>query len=523
MLAIAAALAAMAGPANAQFDGFGPDTVGGSFFQNYARDNILAVDLNNDGFDDLVTWGAGNRKLAVRMNNGTDPVSFTTSTYNPAENGDLVISGDFNGDGFLDLCGRFSNSNSFRSVRVYFGDGTGALTQGPNQSLVFGSSGGTEMYVDDIDQDGDSDILYFYNSSLRVAALYNDGNGVFSNQELIISESYSFFYGANVADVDGDGVNEIIVATRGGDRAVRVFDRPNTSSSYTEVFATPPDVINSSGEHIAIGDIDGDNDIDLVLGTSVTGSTALQVLLNDGAGTFSVVDYDGVNPSEVHLVNIDGDGDLDLVMIRSGGTRRVIVRLNDGTGVFGPQLNFNVNNTSANFTSMSLPDLDGNSSPDLAYRQPGSFVYALNLTPIFAPGPFALSIPADNATDLALPEHITGWQLLQQPKFTWGVPTGFGVTYDLSVSTTGSDPVEVYAATGIPDPNHPVPSGILVPGIEYAWQVTATNPIGSSVAPPFLMTMAPGPNPCPPDFNGDGTVNTLDFLAFLNAWSAGCP
>ena len=23
---------------------------------------------------------------------------------------------------------------------------------------------------------------------------------------------------------------------------------------------------------------------------------------------------------------------------------------------------------------------------------------------------------------------------------------------------------------------------------------------------------------CPPDFNGDGTVNTQDVIAFLNAW-----
>jgi len=27
--------------------------------------------------------------------------------------------------------------------------------------------------------------------------------------------------------------------------------------------------------------------------------------------------------------------------------------------------------------------------------------------------------------------------------------------------------------------------------------------------------------PCVGDFNGDGTVNTLDVLAFLNAWTAG--
>ena len=28
-------------------------------------------------------------------------------------------------------------------------------------------------------------------------------------------------------------------------------------------------------------------------------------------------------------------------------------------------------------------------------------------------------------------------------------------------------------------------------------------------------------DPCIGDFNGDGTVNTLDVLAFLNAWTAG--
>ncbi len=28
---------------------------------------------------------------------------------------------------------------------------------------------------------------------------------------------------------------------------------------------------------------------------------------------------------------------------------------------------------------------------------------------------------------------------------------------------------------------------------------------------------------CPGDFNQDDVVNTLDVLAFLNAWTAGCP
>ena len=31
------------------------------------------------------------------------------------------------------------------------------------------------------------------------------------------------------------------------------------------------------------------------------------------------------------------------------------------------------------------------------------------------------------------------------------------------------------------------------------------------------------PSPCPVDCNGDTVVNTLDFIAFLNAFVAGCP
>ena len=42
---------------------------------------------------------------------------------------------------------------------------------------------------------------------------------------------------------------------------------------------------------------------------------------------------------------------------------------------------------------------------------------------------------------------------------------------------------------------------------------------GSLVMAPGGVEIAGDPSA---DFNGDGTVNTLDFLAFLNAYNAGC-
>jgi probable HAF family extracellular repeat protein len=44
---------------------------------------------------------------------------------------------------------------------------------------------------------------------------------------------------------------------------------------------------------------------------------------------------------------------------------------------------------------------------------------------------------------------------------------------------------------------------------------------GPAWGPPVAFYLVPGGSGCAADFNADGQVNTLDVLAFLNAWSAG--
>jgi hypothetical protein len=87
---------------------------------------------------------------------------------------------------------------------------------------------------------------------------------------------------------------------------------------------------------IALGDLDSDGDLDAF---AVNGAWPSRVWLNDGAGVFvdSGQRLDGDYSWGVALGDVDGDGDLDALVVNEFEDN--VVWLNDGTGSFslGPQ------------------------------------------------------------------------------------------------------------------------------------------------------------------------------------------
>ena len=139
-----------------------------------------------------------------------------------------------------------------------------------------------------------------------------------------------------------------ILATEFADESLSVLLNDGAGS-----YSLNQDLAFSDFAGMALGDLDGDGDLDLVLGTQVRSQlnreVSFRVLLNDGSGEFSefdVVDVEFDNPLnsgfsqfDIGLGDIDGDSDLDVVAI--GGPQRIVVMLNDGSATFsqGPTSN----------------------------------------------------------------------------------------------------------------------------------------------------------------------------------------
>ncbi|MBD2755594.1 beta strand repeat-containing protein [Spirosoma validum] len=347
-----------------------PDpTVGDSPF------SVAMGDVDGDENIDMVTANFGNNTVSVRLNNGAG--YFTAPATNPdptvGNKPSDVALGDVDGDGDLDLVTANFDDNT---VSVRLNNGAGNFTPhatNPNPAVgTVAGSNPSDVALGDVDGDGDLDLITIvfkadpasFNGN-RVSVRFNNGSGNFA----AANADFSFEgYPQSVAlgDVNGDGYLDLVIGSitsTGGTVSVRLN---NGAGTFTAPATNPDSNVGIFPTSIALGDLDGDSDLDLV--TNNKNSNTVSVRLNNGVGTFTAPAINpepvvGDSPGSVALGDVDGDGDLDLLVANSYSP--VSVRLNDGTGNFTPPATNPDPTIGAYAISVALGDVDGDSDLDL--------------------------------------------------------------------------------------------------------------------------------------------------------------
>ena len=318
--------------------------------------SVALGDLNGDGSLDIVLGNIG-EPSQVYLNNGQGGFTPTAAPLNP--NGNLTESvalGDLNGDGALDII----LGNYEQPSQVYLNNGQGGFTPtadplNPTTSVALG----------DINGDGALDILSFGNWKQPIWVSLNDGRGGFATAVSLIPIDHDTRSVA-LGDLNGDGALDIVLGNDYLPIQVYLNDGQGT---FTPTAAAPHNPAGNETRSVALGDLNGDGSLDIVLGNFLGPS---QVYLNDGRGSFTPTTAP-LNPvgnatTSVALGDLNRDGTLDILL--GNYEQPSLVYLNDGRGGFASTtapLNPNGNNTE----SVALGDLNGDGTLDILLGNAG--------------------------------------------------------------------------------------------------------------------------------------------------------
>jgi hypothetical protein len=336
---------------------------------------------------------------------------------------DEIASGDFNGDGLVDvIITRLGQEGTRYPVTILLNRGNGRfvdatqsifvgsppLTQHPRQIVVadFNGDGRADAFI----ADHGTDIAPYpgYQSTLILSQPGRKLIDATGN----LPQEMAFTHTAAAADVDGNGTVDLYFGPLGKDPQILLNDG---SGHFHAADNALPDLQGQPYTGSAFVDVNGDGTPDLVLARADVGGSD-RVLLDDGSGHFSFVPTPlpanayGTNSVGLGIAtgDINGDGRPDLVMASTkqnpfyiGANLQMLI--NNGDGTFrdetGVRLPHEPGNNVRWIAFPELVDLNGDGKLDLVTHMDG---YPT------APSPAYLNDGNGNFTPLNIPAYTRG-------------------------------------------------------------------------------------------------------------------
>ena len=281
-----------------------------------------------------------------------------------------LVPGDFDNDGDPDLLWL-----SFTEVAWYENlDGEGTYGEPTIIDTEMGQS--FSQLVVDLDDDNKEDLLISYFDQDLIAFYRNLGSGNFAPMTVIAS-GLDRVSGIAAGDVDGDNDLDLILGVSNG-IGFYWIEHLDGNGNFGPLIPINNTLSQARTQRLA--DVDGDNDLDIV--TNAVGGTIMAWFENtDGNGSFSVqhlIESSGSYENDFDLVDLDGDDDLDILIL--SGDNAFWRENTDGQGTFVERETFYVNTSSGVvIAGLQAIDLDKDGDIDACYNAPfEGIAYNLN-------------------------------------------------------------------------------------------------------------------------------------------------
>lgn len=294
-----------------------------------ATGRLLATgDVDNDGKVDIIIGSANTttKGLYVFRNtsSGTGNISFVRADFTADNNLNNFATGDLDGDGKPEIV---ASNGSGSVVSVYKNTSVPGNVTLTKTNFTANASGGG-VAIGDVDGDGKPDMLVADQNGQYLSVFRNtitnatiDATSFAAKVDFDLG-TVGFHYTVSLGDLDGDGKVDVVVP-QGGTTSVSVFRNASTSGTInTSSLAARADLsLSSSSFGAELADMDGDGKLDVIAASSTkiavfrnkstagsltTGSFAAGVEYSADAGS-------GSSPNALAVGDINSDGKPDLV------------------------------------------------------------------------------------------------------------------------------------------------------------------------------------------------------------------